>query len=217
MDDGYHPYGQGNFGVGHIRVSQEEKQRSHRRIVESAARLLRERGLEGASVADVMNDAGLTHGGFYRHFDSKDDLTAAALDHAFAQNLSLLERPLPADEVAAAVAAFRARYLSAGHVASPGLGCPVAALAEDFARAPDALKTRFGEGVMRIVAHLARALSGSEAKRREQATRDLAMMVGAVMMARACDPRSAAAVLAACAPPAAPHSHPPQNPDRGRP
>jgi len=67
-----------------MRVSREEMEKSHARIVAGAARLLRERGIENTSVADVMNDAGLTHGGFYRHFKTKDDLLIAALDKAFA-------------------------------------------------------------------------------------------------------------------------------------
>jgi TetR/AcrR family transcriptional repressor of nem operon len=186
-----------------MRVSQEEKDRSHRRIVNSAARLLRERGLEGASVADIMSDAGLTHGGFYRHFRSKDDLTLAALDSALGQILSPLEHPAAGSEAGPAIVEFRARYLSMGHVKTPGVGCPVAALAEDFARASDGLKDRFGRGVNRIISQLARARTGNESERRRRATRDLSMMVGAVMIARASDPETASAVLAACAPPAA--------------
>ena len=61
-----------------MRMSQEEKEKSHERIIVSAARLLRERGVEGASVNDVMSDAGLTHGGFYKHFDTKDALLASS-------------------------------------------------------------------------------------------------------------------------------------------
>ena len=74
-----------------VRVSQQEKDLSHQRIVASAARLIRERGVDGAGVAEVMKDAGMTAGGFYRHFASKDDLIAAALDTAFAQTLGRLD------------------------------------------------------------------------------------------------------------------------------
>jgi TetR/AcrR family transcriptional repressor of nem operon len=88
-----------------MRMSQEEKEKSHGRIVASASRLLRERGLAGASVGDVMKAAGMTHGGFYKHFDSKEVLVEAAMDAAFAEFTDALERGDPQQ----AVAAYRAR------------------------------------------------------------------------------------------------------------
>jgi len=182
-----------------MRVSQEEKDRSHKRIVEAAARLMRERGIESTSVADVMTEAGLTHGGFYRHFDTKDALTEAALQSAFDQIVS--EFGPPASRAPqAAVAAFQAHYLSTGHVANPGLGCPIAALVSEVGRGSEALKAAFGRGVDRLVTRLAAGMPGAAAKRRERAMRELAMMAGAIMIARACDPQTAQAVLAACEP-----------------
>ena len=74
-----------------MRVSRAEKDRSHARIVASASQLFRERGLEGASVGDVMKEAGLTHGGFYKHFDSKDALVESAIGDAFAGFVRMLE------------------------------------------------------------------------------------------------------------------------------
>ena len=95
-----------------MRVSQEEKDRSHGRIVESAARLVRERGIDSTSVSDVMGDAGMTHGGFYRHFDTKEALLAAALESAFDQILALLETQPGEDKPQASVAEYQAHYLS---------------------------------------------------------------------------------------------------------
>ena len=183
-----------------MRASQEEKGRSRARIVASAARLVRQRGVEGASVGDVMRDAGLTHGGFYKHFGSKEALLAAALDRAFDETAEKLGPGLPADEAAAVSAGFQDFYLSDGHVASPSVGCPVAALSGDVARGAAALKASFGAGVRRVVALLARGASGSERARRARATRQLAMMAGAVMIARASDPDTAREVRAAGGP-----------------
>lgn len=181
-----------------MRVSQEEKDRSHGRIVESAARLVRERGIDSTSVADVMGDAGMTHGGFYRHFDTKEALLAAALDSAFDQILSLLETQPDDDKPQASVPEYQAHYLSQAHVDAPGMGCPIASLGADVARSSDALKSVFGAGVERTIATLAKDKSGPKTERRALAAQELALMVGAVTLARAADPATARIVLEAC-------------------
>jgi len=181
-----------------MRVSQAEKDKSHARIVQTAARLIRERGPETTSVADVMTGAGLTHGGFYRHFGNKDALTEAALDAAFEQILGALDARLKSDTPPGALAGFKDLYLSEAHVGHPGLGCPIAAIAGEVARGTMALKQVFGKGVERLVARMAMGMPGAEARRREHAIRQLAMMAGAVMIARASDPQTAQSVLVAC-------------------
>lgn len=181
-----------------MRVSQNEKERSHRRIVEAAAQLVRERGIEGTGVADVMAAAGMTHGGFYRHFDGKEAMLAAALEEAFDQIVSELEAPAALAQPKVALAGYEGKYLSDGHVRHPGIGCPVAALAGEVARVSGPLRKSFSAGVNRMIVSLARGLKGSEGKRHDQATRRLAMMAGAVMIARASDAETASAVLAAC-------------------
>ena len=95
-------------GVRAMRVSQEEMERSHGRIVDGAACLMRERGIESTSVADVMSEAGLTHGGFYRHFSNKDALLVAALEAAFEQLAAALESRFDKYEPEAAVADYHA-------------------------------------------------------------------------------------------------------------
>jgi TetR/AcrR family transcriptional repressor of nem operon len=180
-----------------MRVTQDQKAQHHSRIVDNAARLLREQGIENTVVTDVMAAAGRTHGGFYRHFASKDALVEAALHAAFSQIEALLDnlnRTRPAD----AVAAFQAHYLSDAHCAHPGRGCPIAALAGDVAHAGAAQKAVFGAGVQRVAAGIAAGLSGSPGGRRAQALRHLAMLAGAVAIARASDPDTARAVLTAC-------------------
>jgi TetR/AcrR family transcriptional repressor of nem operon len=177
-----------------MRMSQAEKDKSHGRIVASASRLLRERGLDGASVDEMMKAAGMTHGGFYKHFDNKEALIEAAIDAAFAGFAEPLERGEPER----AVAAYRALYLSDGHKNHPGIGCPVASLGPDISRAPERLKSAFGAGVRRIVAALARVRKGSAPEREAAAFREASMLVGAMVIARASDPATARAVLAAC-------------------
>ena len=102
-----------------MRVSREQVLENKRTILEAAGRLFRERGFESVTVADVMKSAGLTHGGFYGYFKSKDDLIAQAL----AEVLGRAAAP-PAD-----LADYAARYLSRGHRDNVAGGCPVAALA----------------------------------------------------------------------------------------
>ena len=175
-----------------MRMSQAEKDKSHARIVDSAARLLRERGVDGASVGDVMKDAGLTHGGFYKHFANKDALVESALDAAFATFTAMLtsDQPDPA-------AAFRELYLSDKHVQNPGRGCPVAAIGQDVARGPEQLKVAFGRGVNEIVGAIAETMDGSPEVRRVAAIQQFSMLVGAVVIARASDRDTADDVLSA--------------------
>ncbi len=181
-----------------MRVSQEEKNRSHERIVASASRLLRRGGVEGASVGDVMSEAGLTHGGFYRHFDTKDAMVAAALGSAFAEFTEALDERFAQTGPGDAVADYVAMYLSDGHVTHPERGCPMPALGADIARASENLKQAFGAGLAAIIARLARGIEGHEEEKREKAARKLAMLVGAVLIARASDPEMGRAVLDAC-------------------
>lgn len=181
-----------------MRMSQEEKDRSHARIVESAAKIVRVQGLERPSVADFMGAAGMTHGGFYRHFETRDDLILAAFKAAAKDHGATFEQRLEAYGPEIAAATYKADFLTEGHVDHPEQGCPLAALGGDVARGPEALKTLFGAGVRRSVAALAGGMTGSEEERREQALREFAMMVGAVILARAADPETARPLLAAC-------------------
>lgn len=183
-----------------MRVSQEEKERSRSRIVTAAARLFRERGVQGASVGDIMSEAGLTHGGFYRHFPDKDALLAEALTAAFDRFTSPL---LDGSDPVRDAAAFRALYLSDDHRGATGQGCPAAALGPDIARSGDAVRQAFSGGIDTLVAGLARGKE-MHAQPRTDAMRDLAMMVGAMVLARGAGGTLADEILTACAaPPAA--------------
>lgn len=181
-----------------MRVSPQEMESSHRRIVDGAARLLRERGVRSTSVADAMNEAGMTHGGFYRHFKTKDELVAEALGSAFEDFCAPLEQRQQFAAPEAVAEQFKALYLSDEHVAHPGQGCPLPAVGSDLAREAAPVKAAFGAGLQRMVAALAPAQHGSQQQRQAAALRQLAMWAGAVMLARASDPQTAAAVLDAC-------------------
>jgi TetR/AcrR family transcriptional repressor of nem operon len=174
-----------------MRMSQEEKEKSRQRIVANASRRFRERGIEGTSLADVMKDAGMTHGGFYKHFETKDALLETALAATFDGIVGQLETGDPK----AAFEAYRDLYLSELHCTHPGMGCPVAALGSEIGRHDDGTKTRFGQGIRRVVDRIAHILRGSPSARQAAAYREFAMMVGATVIARGSDPATAREVL----------------------
>ena len=116
------------------RMSEAEKQRSHSRILDAAAQLFRERGVEATSVADVMKTAGMTHGGFYRHFDSKEDLIAASFRHAVDDVVSDMEREETSEGRKKERQDYIAKYLSQAHAQDSRNGCPLAAMGTELAR-----------------------------------------------------------------------------------
>ncbi len=181
-----------------MRVSQDEKERTHRRIVEGAARLIREQGIGAMSVADVMGNARMTHGGFYRHFADKDGLVVAALESAFSQRLAELAARFEDQSPQAAVEAYRSHYLQAGHLAAEAIGCPIPTTAGDVARASHELKATFATNVRKIVALLARGMDGTAREREQKAFREIAMLAGAILIARASDSDTARDILTAC-------------------
>jgi TetR/AcrR family transcriptional repressor of nem operon len=147
------------------RVSQAQAQENRKRIVETAARLFRERGVAGVSVADVMAEVGLTHGGFYKQFASKDALVAEAVDQAFGKAGELLTKNNRDD--------FVRGYLSPEHRAARGDGCPAAGFGGDLSHEnPGAAVGAYAQGVELYAREL-----GSLA--------DVATLVGALVIARA--------------------------------
>lgn len=181
-----------------MRVSQAEMDSNHQRIVEGTSRLLRERGVHNTSVADAMSEAGLTHGGFYRHFKTKDDLVVAGIQSTFeaiAAHLELQQLDTDPRDVAAQ---YRAIYLSDEHVGNPGQGCPVPALGGEVARESPTLREAFGAGFRRVADALAKGMPGTPPERESRALRELATLVGAVVVARASDSETARLMLEAC-------------------
>lgn len=159
--------------------------RHHEEIVAKAATLLRERGIDGLSVADLMQAAGLTHGGFYRHFASKDALVAEATTAAFASFVERIERNIAAKGPASALRDYVADYLSLGHVASPAVGCPIAAYGTDVARQGASVREAYAQGLDRMCAAIAGCFADPPARGRRLAREIISTMVGAVVTARA--------------------------------
>ena len=181
-----------------MRRSREVKDETHSEILAQASRLFRERGFDGTSVGDVMAEAGLTHVGFYRHFENKGALVAATIRATFDGILGSLEERAATVGAKAAVEDYFAYYLSDDHVANPGLGCPIPTLGGEIARASEGLKAEFGASLKRSLTAFAKGLPGDEDAKRATATRELAMCVGAILIARASDPATAREVLEAC-------------------
>jgi len=161
-------------------MSRAATERSRARIIDEAGKMVRARGVEGASVADVMQAAGMTHGGFYKHFESKDELLAQAAAAAFAEVQGRFDRRAASKGAEAARSAYVAEYLSAKHIAHPELGCPVAAFGADAGRRPEALARAFSEGVGALIERMA-----GEGGSRSEAIGKLLVLVGAVVAARA--------------------------------
>jgi TetR/AcrR family transcriptional repressor of nem operon len=161
-----------------MRVSRTQVAENRRRILEAASRLFRERGFEAVTVAEIMKAAGLTHGGFYGHFKSKDDLIA----HALADVLSRGE-PLQTD-----LADYVARYLSPAHMTDLAGGCAVAALGADTVRQSPEAKAAMTAGLHRSIARLSSGAPGEDAAaRRRAAIGAWSAMIGAVILARVSD------------------------------
>ncbi|WP_291589421.1 TetR/AcrR family transcriptional regulator [Comamonas sp. UBA7528] len=179
-----------------MKVSKAQAAENRAGIVDAAARLYREHGLAGVGVADITRDAGLTHGGLYRHFESKDALAREACLRAFDWTITPLEA-LDAPRADAGpeqlLQSLVDSYLSTTHRDHPGNGCPAAALAVDAARAGPEMSAVFAQGVEQNIQRFTRALMPASARDQRPATpeeraRTIAMlssMVGALVLARA--------------------------------
>ena len=167
-----------------MRHSKEDKAASHERIVEVAAARIRESGTEQPGVAEIMRAAGLTHGGFYKHFGSRDELIAEAVERALADSEPrLVEIAAGAEDP---LAAFADAYVSTAHRDDPASGCGVVALGTEMPRVGGPAQEAYRAQVERYLAHLQPLLGDDDARRR--ATVTLSAMVGAVMIARALGP-----------------------------
>lgn len=164
------------------------KEASHERIVQAAARAIRRSGYDGTGVADIMKEAGLTHGAFYAHFDSREVMLAEAADRAGAESNAFGESVIAAAPVAQGLQALVQAYLSKEHVAGIETGCPVAALGSEMPRqAPEVRRvaTRRIKEMIDLVAR--QSPDWGQPGAHERALVTVATMVGTLMMARAVD------------------------------
>lgn len=175
-----------------MRVSRERLAENRRRILEAAGRLFRAKGFEAVTVAEVMQAAGLTHGGFYGHFRSKDDLIAQTLAHTLLAGENRRRSPAEID-----LARYAASYLSPRHRDDLAGGCPTAGLgAETIRQSPEA-RAAMTAGLRRQIELLSESAPDADpAERRRAAIGSWAAMVGAVILARLSDdPRLSDEVL----------------------
>ena len=168
-----------------MRYDPDQKVRTHRRIVRNASRQLRAKGLNGPAVTTLMKAAGLTHGGFYRHFGSRDDLVVEAVEESLQE---LRDRLIAAAKDAAPGERWKAMvrsYLSLERCDRADQGCPIAALAPDMARTRPALKQRIAAAILKLRQELIPFMPGRNAE--EKAANFLAIfssMVGTIAIAR---------------------------------
>jgi TetR/AcrR family transcriptional regulator, transcriptional repressor for nem operon len=168
-----------------MRASREVKALHHKEIVSTASRMLRGRGLDRTSVMDLMRAAGLTNGGFYRHFKSKDELVAESTRDIFGAIVATFQARSEKGGPRAALCAYVDEYLAGGHVNAPEEGCPIAAYGAEAARESDAVRGAFAEGLDQMLSLAAEGMPGLKEQRRARAAELLALMTGAVVMARA--------------------------------
>ncbi|HET8598556.1 MAG TPA: TetR family transcriptional regulator [Castellaniella sp.] len=165
-----------------MKVTKAQAQANRERIVETASRLFRERGYDGVGIADLMAAAGFTHGGFYKHFESKAQLMEEAAECGIRQTAAQTEDLDAAD--------FFQRYVSRAHRDARGTGCTMAALGGDATRQPEAVRAAFAAGIEKLreaLVHGNALLSDADPDQaRARALDMLAHAVGAIVMSRAC-------------------------------
>jgi TetR/AcrR family transcriptional repressor of nem operon len=187
-----------------MRLTRDESERNRQEILNAAERLFRERGFDGVGVADLMKAAGFTHGGFYNHFASKDELEAEASGAAVARANSELAQSLGKGR--GGWKRYVREYLSPGHRDDAAHGCTMAALAPDAARKGPELQARFAEAIEAFVGILGGELARKPKRgkrpsaKRERALQMLSEMIGAVVLSRAvaaADPKLSEEILTA--------------------
>ena len=178
------------------RITQEDKIRNRRNIVDAAARMFRSQGIDAVGIAELMKEAGLTHGGFYNHFASKNELAVEVCGASFADSLGALARIVEdgPDESATPMERVVTEYLSTGHRDADDGGCPSAALVTDAGRQSEAVQRAYADGVEGYLTGFAAEFL-REARERGQATdpdeararaiRLFSELVGAMTIARA--------------------------------
>jgi TetR/AcrR family transcriptional regulator, transcriptional repressor for nem operon len=174
----------------HSKPHSSKKEETRSRIVRAAARAIRRHGYEGVGVADVMKEAGLTHGGFYAHFESRDALLAAAAEQAGAESNERLSRAIASAKPGEELSALVDTYLSERHVAAPeeGLGCAIAGAGSEVPRQQPEVRRAAGRRIKDLIGLVERQLPDwGKSAAHEKAMAITATMVGALLLARAAD------------------------------
>ncbi len=168
-----------------MRKSREEAAETRERIVDAAAREFRESGIARTALADLMQAAGLTHGGFYKHFESKDQLVGEAVKRSFEQTLGNMESSTKGKTPEDALSIMVTDYLSAKHRDRVGEACPLSSLGADLRQADDHTCDISTEGLKKIIALVAKHIKDVPAdKAKKRAHAIVAAMVGGVVLSR---------------------------------
>ena len=166
--------------------SKTQKARTHKRIVAIASKRFREKGLAGFGIAELMKEAGLTVGGFYKHFDSRDELVAEALSSAFGDWQRRVEAAAASGGPSVSFSELIDDYLSDAHRKNPGTGCAFSALAPEIARSDKRTRALTSEQVRNDLQLIVRLLSGEDKRAaRSRAILTFSALVGAMALARA--------------------------------
>jgi TetR/AcrR family transcriptional repressor of nem operon len=175
------------------------KARTRERIVRAAAEAFRARGVSGVRIEEIMAGAGLTHGAFYAHFASKDELLGSALEHASGETVERLSAAAGDGAGERRFGAAIDAYLSAVHAAHPERGCPVAALGPELSRSDEGPRRELARGIRERLRWMRQLLPGGRAREREELVAgSLACMIGGVILARAVGGKEGEALLASC-------------------
>ncbi|MER5513863.1 TetR/AcrR family transcriptional regulator [Streptomyces mirabilis] len=167
-----------------VRYGKEHKQATRQRIIETAGRRFKKDGIDGSGISTLMADAGLTNGAFYGHFETKDDLVAAAVaDQLRVQYANVIEQAAPG---IAGLEQIVRWYLSPQHRDSPDDGCPSAALLDEIGRCADETKQAYTDGVLAVIDGIAARLAPADPRSVRTKTLSVyAMMVGTLQLSRA--------------------------------
>jgi TetR/AcrR family transcriptional repressor of nem operon len=168
-----------------MRYDAEHKSTIHRKIVKGASRQLRKKGLNGPTVAALMKASGLTHGGFYKHFSSRDDLVVEAVEESLRELTQTLLEAAQHSGPKDAWKAMVATYLSLERCDRFEIGCPIAALASDIARSATQIKQRSSAAILKFRAEILPYMPGrTEEEKRSIFLAVLTSIVGAIVIAR---------------------------------
>lgn len=181
-----------------MRYDAEHKQKTRAKVLEVAAKAIRQDGPDRIGVAGVMAEAGLTHGGFYAHFKSKDELVAAAIEQMFEEARARVAHEMEGRAPAAGLSAYIDFYLSKKHRDARSFGCPMAALSSDLPRLPEETRALFAAGARRMSDALAEKFTAmGYAEPNALARSTVSELVGALSLARVeTDAKRSDAILA---------------------
>lgn len=166
--------------MGHSRA---DKAQTHERLVEAAAARFREKGLDGISLADLMKELGLTHGGFYKHFASRDALVAEAVEYAYSEGERSVAK-IADDQGKLDLSRYVDLYLSDSHRDAPGSGCAISALSADISRRDEDTRARYRQQLDGIFDRIGASFPGDKDEQRKQAIAFMTRMYGAILIAR---------------------------------